>query len=87
MFFDVHGEEKVKMKIAEVRAKAKAMGVVAGGRKKADLIRSIQIEEGNSPCFGASGESCDQQDCCWRDDCIGREVPCDAERVRRPLKG
>ena len=56
------------MKIAEVRTKAKALGLKAAG-KKADLIRSIQGAEGNPMCFGTRSE-CWETECCWRDDCL-----------------
>ncbi len=58
------------MKMPEVRAKAKAMGIKPGKMKKADLIRTIQEQEGNFPCFMTADGHCDQMDCCWRDDCL-----------------
>ncbi|MBU1487947.1 Rho termination factor N-terminal domain-containing protein [bacterium] len=58
------------MKIADVQKKAKEMGLKAGRMKKADLIRAIQIAEGNSSCFGTAAECCDQADCCWAEDCL-----------------
>jgi len=56
------------MKLEEVREKAKAMGVETSG-KKADLILAIQKAEGYEACFG-SKDTCDQMDCCWREDCL-----------------
>ena len=58
------------MKMAEVRGKAKAMGLKVGRKTKADLIQSIQKAEGNNPCFGTSQGNCDQLGCCWREDCL-----------------
>jgi hypothetical protein len=58
------------MKMQEVREKAKKLGLKTGGMKKVDLIRAIQEEEGNTPCFKTGIESCDQTDCCWRSDCL-----------------
>ena len=58
------------MVIKEIKAIAKEMGIVAGNRKKLELIQAIQEAEGNYPCFGTSNGSCDQQDCRWRDDCL-----------------
>jgi hypothetical protein len=53
-----------------VQAKARKMGVKVQKLKKTDLIRKIQIEEGNTPCFQLNGETCGQMDCCWRSDCV-----------------
>lgn len=58
------------MKMIEIKAKAKKMGIKVNKLKKADLIRKIQSQEGNHPCFQTSDGSCDQKDCCWRDDCL-----------------
>ena len=59
------------MKMQEVREKAKALGLKTGGMKKVDLIRAIQSEEGNTPCFQTEVNDCDQVDCSWRNDCPG----------------
>ena len=40
-------------------------------KRKADLIRAIQIEEGNTSCFQAEVSDCKETDCCWRNDCQG----------------
>jgi hypothetical protein len=58
------------MKMTEVQKKAKELGIKTESLKKADLIRKIQTEEGNQPCFQMNGGSCDQADCCWRKDCL-----------------
>jgi hypothetical protein len=57
------------MKMAEIRKKAQNLGLNSGKMKKADLIRSIQTKEGNDPCYKVKNGSCDQYECCWRDDC------------------
>ena len=51
---------------------------------KKELIRYIQEQEGNIPCFKTDQPFCDQDDCCWRSDCTnqGRRYPC-----RRRLDG
>lgn len=54
----------------EIRQKAKQMGIMGKKYTKADLIRKIQIEEGNQPCFKSAKDSCEQMDCCWRKDCL-----------------
>jgi len=58
------------MKIVDVRRKANEMGLTVGIMKKADMIRAIQVAEGNLPCFGTAPGYCDQIDCLWRDDCL-----------------
>lgn len=59
------------MTVKEIKAKAKDMGVAVGTKmKKADMVRTIQVAEGNSPCFQTGVTSCDQVNCCWRPDCM-----------------
>ncbi len=58
------------MKVAEVKTKAKKVGVDCGKMKKEEIIRSIQIAEGNQPCFGKSGGQCPYTGCCFMDDCL-----------------
>ncbi len=59
------------MKIAEIRAKAKPLGINPGKMKKLELIHSIQKAEGNTPCFGKSNNGqCPYTDCCFMDDCL-----------------
>lgn len=58
------------MKMADVQMKAKKLGIKTRKLKKADLIRQIQTKEGNHACFQQSVGSCDQEDCCWRKDCL-----------------
>lgn len=60
------------MKMEEIRAIARERGVKPGQRKKADLVRFIQEQEGNPTCFGSIAEEadCDRTDCLWRVDCL-----------------
>jgi len=59
------------MKMQEVRAKAKALGLKnTFGLSKVELIRRIQRAEGNFDCFGTAKDYCDQFECCFREDCI-----------------
>ena len=60
------------MNIEKVRKKARVLGIKPYGMKKLDLIREIQKKEGNFPCFGTATDYCDQLDCCFREDCIGK---------------
>jgi hypothetical protein len=57
------------MKIQEIREVARRWDVNARiGRSKQDVIRDIQIREGNSPCFRTQ-EEC-ESDCLWKSDCL-----------------
>lgn len=58
------------MKMDEVRAKAKFLGIKTSRMKKADLIRQIQRAEGNFDCFGTAKDYCDQLNCCFRENCL-----------------
>lgn len=50
---------------------ASDMGIRGTSRmRKADLVRAIQKQEGNYPCFGTADGHCDQMDCLWRQDCL-----------------
>jgi hypothetical protein len=54
------------MTIYEIRVMAKNMGINPKKMNKMDLIRSIQIKEGNTPCYKTADTSCDQTDCLWK---------------------
>jgi len=59
------------MELKELKEKAIKLGIKPKIRmKKKEFIHSIQTAEGNSPCFGTAKDSCDQMDCCWRQDCL-----------------
>ena len=58
------------MNMLEIRKMAKNLGVKTYRKKKMDIIRDIQVEEGNFPCFGTTKDWCDQIDCLWRSDCL-----------------
>ena len=58
------------MKMQEIKKIAKNWNVDTRiGRSKAEVIRDIQIREGFTPCYGTK-ESCDENKCLWRDDCL-----------------
>lgn len=59
------------MDIKEIRRIAKGLGIGTKGMGKVDLIRAIQLAEGNFDCFGtAVDEECDQESCPWREECF-----------------
>jgi hypothetical protein len=56
------------MKIQEIREIAKVWNVnTKNGRSKKDLIRDIQISEGNIPCFRTKNIC--ENDCLWKKAC------------------
>jgi hypothetical protein len=59
------------MKVAEIKSRAKDLGIKPGKMKKGELIRTIQSSEGNIACFESGNTACDQFDCLWRADCLG----------------
>ena len=58
------------MNLTEVKSRAKAVGASVSKMKKPDLIRAIQLAEGSTDCFGTPEGSCDQEKCCFRNDCF-----------------
>ena len=63
------------MKMAEIRAIAqKRFKINPVGMSKTELIRKIQMTEGNTPCFGTAEKSCTQQNCLWLEDCVGKNA-------------
>jgi hypothetical protein len=59
------------MKLVNVRAKAKLLGITDPAPDRADLIRQIQKYEGYSPCF-KSKDVCAEEGCSWRAECLKR---------------
>jgi len=58
------------MKMNEVRAIAKSLGLNCFGKTKAELIKEIQRKEGNFDCFGSALDYCDQFECLFRASCL-----------------
>jgi len=59
------------MKLDNIRTLAKSISINPGKLSKTELIRKIQLEEGNFDCFAtAHGGECDQMNCLWREDCF-----------------
>jgi len=58
------------MKIQDIKDIAKKKDVNAGKMKKTDLIRAIQVAEGNNACFATTSvQTCGQMNCLWSADC------------------
>lgn len=54
------------MTFEKIRNIARELGIKVVGVKKADIVRAIQLREGNQPCF-ATGRAadCGQPNCLW----------------------
>jgi len=59
------------MTVKELRAIAKDLGIRTNNLRKAELIRAIQLAEGNFDCFGTAEDYCDQLNCLFPKDCLG----------------
>jgi hypothetical protein len=59
------------MQMNEIKTIAKQYGVKVSKLKKTELIKLIQLAEGNFDCFAtpAAGD-CGQEKCLWRSDCL-----------------
>ncbi|MGQ9920624.1 MAG: Rho termination factor N-terminal domain-containing protein [Desulfobacca sp.] len=63
------------MTVREIRMLARKRGLKNYGRlKKAELIRALQVQEGNAPCFQVIA-ACGEEGCLWRTDCQGGPAP------------
>lgn len=72
------------MKMQDVRAKAKELGINSFGKTKVDLIREIQRKEGYFDCYGTAVDGkCDQTECCFRTSCLEEERP-SGKRAKKP---
>ncbi len=58
------------MLIHEIRLIASKMGIDSKKLNKNDLIGSIQIKQGKTPCFKTADTYCDQVGCLWKSDCL-----------------
>lgn len=59
------------MNMEDIRAIAKSHGVNPGKLFKTELIKTIQIKEGNFDCYSTAYDGvCDQANCLWRVDCF-----------------
>ncbi|MDD2851594.1 MAG: Rho termination factor N-terminal domain-containing protein [Desulfuromonadaceae bacterium] len=59
------------MKLEQIKEIAKEHGIKAGKMKKAEIVRAIQLAEGNEICFETGKASeCGQEECLWRTDCV-----------------
>lgn len=57
--------------MSQIKVKARGLGITPGKMKKTELIHSIQLAEGCTPCYDTSVVNCPYTDCCFRTDCLG----------------
>jgi hypothetical protein len=58
------------MKLDEVKEIAKQHNIKTTKAKKSDLVRAIQLAEGNVQCFESGiAAQCSEANCLWRQDC------------------
>jgi hypothetical protein len=58
------------MNLEDIKKIAKSHGIKVGKMKKNEIVRAIQLAEGNEECFGTEKKaSCGQSDCLWIHDC------------------
>lgn len=63
------------MKLDEIRTLARSQRIKPGNLSKAELITTIQAQEGNFKCYGtAYNGKCDQTCGLWRDDCLDASI-------------
>ena len=66
----------------QVQTKAATVGVNNPSSVRKELIRQIQAAEGYTACFKEKSV-CDQMQCCWRDECLGRRTTIRMPVVKR----
>lgn len=56
-------------RMPELVQQAQDLGVETDGLDKTELIQAIQQAQGNTPCFAATEEQCDQDECTFKTEC------------------
>jgi len=63
------------MKAEEIRNIAQNHQLAVKGLSKANMIRKIQLHEGNLACYASTfRDECGQSGCLWRNDCLKSPV-------------
>lgn len=67
-------EAKVPVKKNDTIKKPNDIGAKASAirKSKLEMIREMQVKEGNFPCFGTADLYCDQTNCAFREDCLNK---------------
>lgn len=63
-----------RMGMPQIRMKAQALGITPGQMKKTELIHTIQVAEGYTPCYGTSNGQCSYTECCFIKDCLKAKI-------------
>lgn len=63
------------MHTPELAALAKRYLLSADGLSVPQLVRKIQLAQGNQDCFASGRRSCEETQCPWRDDCLAQGDP------------
>ncbi len=60
------------MTLSEIQKRARSLGIRDTWKySKKELVRQIQLKEGNIECFATvADKNCPQTVCCWREDCL-----------------
>jgi len=59
------------MNFNQIKTTAKGMGINTRGMRKLDVVRAIQRAEHNIECYGTQRvDSCNEDSCLWRSDCL-----------------
>ena len=56
--------------MSKLRQKARALDIDTKNMDRSQLIRTIQLTEGNSPCFKTNQGWCKEESCCFRGECL-----------------
>lgn len=55
------------------------------GLSMPNLIRKIQVAQGNPQCFATGKRSCEQAACPWREDCLPKSDAVDSQLSPEPI--
>lgn len=59
------------MKVNEIKEIAKKHNIKTSKATKSELVRAIQLAEGNPDCFSTDRiADCQEHSCAWREDCV-----------------
>ena len=66
--------EVTEINMAEMKERAESLGIDPEEMTEIELIRSIQIAEGSTPCFATSSGQCDQFGCSFMQSCLSTSL-------------
>jgi hypothetical protein len=76
-------KDDAAMHTPELVALAERYLLSTTGLSVPQLVRKIQLAQGNQDCFATGKRSCQQTQCPWRDDCL---VPSDTDSQFPPAE-